>query len=278
MADDPNWSLQELRDVIDKQQELVRLVLHLLSEGPVDLLGERLESGLERDKARAVAATAMGAGQTTHTILRLSQEGGIVVRDMYPLARSVVESYVNAAFFATQSIEVAQRAIRHKDFAAWKHVIRVIGSGDFMIAIGSQEKIKPLLDQEFPEFSGKGQGSWTSLDVPSRIRLIGEKVRAAGGALIGAYGGVYAISSEIIHGSVFGTAYFYSSGTGDPRSEEGFRRGVLQQRIDILSAIAHAASGFLAAYAETEKMGPLVLTEHEIFKRMIRAATGDDWE
>jgi len=278
MADDPNWSLQELRDVILKQQELVRLVLHLLSEGPAELLGERLESRLEYDKARAVAATVMGAGQSAQTILRMSQEEGIAVRDMYSIARSVVESYVNAAFFATQAVEVAQRAIRHKDFAAWKHLNRVIGSGDFMIAVGSQEKIKPFLEKEFPEFSGKGQGSWTNLDVPTRIRLIGEKVSAAGGALMGAYGGIYAISSEIIHGSVFGTAYFFSSGTGDPRSEEGFQHGVLQQRIDILSAVAHAASGFLAAFAETEKMGPLVLMEHEIFKRMFRASTGDDWE
>src|SRR5258706_10073449 len=102
MADDPNWSLQELREVIEKQQELVRLVLHLLSEGPAELFGQRLESGLERDKARAVAVTAMGAGQTTNTVLKLSQEAGIVVRDMYPLARSIVESYVNAAFFSTQ--------------------------------------------------------------------------------------------------------------------------------------------------------------------------------
>jgi Family of unknown function (DUF5677) len=278
MADDPNWSLHELREVINKQQELVRLVLRLLSEGSAELFGERLQSRFERDKARAVAATAMGAGQSTQTILRLSQESGIVVRDMYPLARTVVESCVNAAFFATQSIEVAQRAIRHKDFAAWKHVNRVIGSGEFMISLGSQASIRQFLDKEFPEFAGKGQGSWTSHDVPSRIRLIGETVRAAGGALMGAYGGVYAISSEIIHGSVFGTAYFYSFGTGDPPSEEGFRQGVLQQRIDILSAVAHATSGFLAAYAETEKMGPLVLTEHEIFKRMYRAATGEDWE
>lgn len=278
MADDPNWSLKELRDVIAKQQELVRLVLYLLSEGPAELFGQRIESKLERDKARAVAATAMGAAQTTNTLLKLSGEVDIVVRDMYPLARSVVESYVNAAFFSTQSVEVAQRAIRHKDFAAWKHQNRVIGSGDFLIAIGSQEGIKPFLEKEFPEFAGKGQGSWTNLDVPSRIRLIGERVRAAGGALMGAYGGIYAISSEIIHGSVFGTAYFYSKGTGEPGSEEGFKRGVLQQRIDILSAVAHAASGFLSAYAETEKMGPLVLTEHELFKRMFRAATGDDWE
>jgi hypothetical protein len=278
MKDDPNWSLQELCEIIDRQQELVRLVLYLLSEGPAELFGERLESQLERDKARAIAATAMGAGQTTNTLLRLSREADLVVRDMYPLARAVVESYVNAAFFATQPVEVAERAMRYKDFAAWKHMNRVIGSGEFMIALGSQQEIKPFLEQEFPEFSGKGQGSWTSLDVPSRIRLIGEQVRAAGGALLGAYGGVYAISSEIIHGSIFGTAYFYSSGTGDPKSEEGFKRGVLQQRIDILSAVGHAASGFLAAYAETERMGALVLTEHEIFKRLFRAATGDDWE
>ena len=278
MADDPNWSLQELREVIVRQQELVRLVLHLLSEGPADLMGENLISGLDHDKARAVAATAMGAGQTTSTILNLSQETGIVVRDMYPLARSVVESYVNAAFFVTQPVEIAQRAIRHKDFAAWKHVNRVIGNGDFMIALGSQEKIKPFLEKEFPEFAGRGQGAWTNLDVPSRIRLIGEKVRAAGGALMGAYGGIYAISSEIIHGSVFGTAYFYSFASGDPRSDEGFRRGVLQQRIDILSAVSHATSGFLAAYAEIEKMGPLALVEHELFQRLFRAATGDEWQ
>lgn len=277
MADDPDWSLQELREVIQKQQELVRLILFLLSEGPAEVFGQRLESGLERDKARAIAATAMGAGQTTNTVLKLSGEAGIVARDMYPLARCVVESYVNAAFFATQSVEVAQRAIRHKDFAAWKHANRVIGSGDFMIALGSQEEIKPFLEREFPEFAGRGQGSWTNLDVPSRIRLIGDRVHAAGGALMGAYGGIYAISSEIIHGSVFGTAYFYSAGTGEPRSEEGFKRGVLQQRIDILSAVAHATSGFIAAYAEIEKMAPLALTEHELFKRMFRAATGDDF-
>lgn len=277
MQDDPNWSLQELREVIERQQELVRLVLYLLSEGPAEFLGQRLESNLERDKVRAVASTAMGAGQTTNTLLKLSQESDIVVRDMYPLARSVVESYVNAAFFSTQPVQVARRAIRHKDYAAWKHANRVVGSGEFMISVGSHEKVTPYLAEHFPEFVGKGNGSWTNLDVPSRIRLVGNSIEAAGLALMAAYGGIYSISSEIIHGSVFGAAYFYRSGTSDPRGEEGFKRSVLHQRIDIMCAVAHAASGFLAAYAETEKLGPLVLAEHELFKRMFRAATGDDW-
>ena len=277
MADDPNWSLQELREVIPKQQELLRLVLYVLSEGPAEFLGERFTNTLEWDKARAVAAVSMGAGQSMNTVLKLSHEEGIGVRDMYPIARSVVEGFVNAAFFVTQSVEVAQRALRHKDYAAWKHTNRVIGSGDFMIKIGSDDNIRPFLEKEFPEFAGKGQGAWTNLDVPSRIRCVGDVVQAAGGALLGAYGGIYSASSEIIHGSVFGTAYFYSVHTGDPKSEEGFKTGVLQQRIDILSAVTHAASGFLAAYGNTQRFGALVLAEHELFKRLYRAATGDHW-
>ena len=133
------------------------------------------------------------------------------------------------------------------------------------------------MEKEFPEFAGKGQGSWTNLDVPSRIRCVGEVVRAADGALMGAYGGIYAVSSEIIHGSVYGTSYFYSDHTGIEKTEDGFKRGVVQQRIDILSAVTHAASGFLAAYGNTQKFGALVLAEHELFKRLYRAATGDNW-
>ena len=52
---------------------------------------------------------------------------------------------------------------------------------------------------------------------------------------------------------------------------------MLKQRIDILSAVTHAASGFLAAYGNTQKFGSFVLAEHELFKRLYRAATGDDW-
>ena len=277
MPDDPNWSLQELREVIPKQQELLTLVLYLLSEGPAEFLGQRLENTMERDKSRAVAAVSMGAGQSMNALLKLSHEEGIAVRDMYPIARSVVEGFINAAFFATQPVEVSQRALRHKDFAAWKHTNRVIGSGDFMFKLGSDENLQPFLEKEFPDFSGKGQGSWTNLDVPSRIRCVGKVVRAAGGALLGAYGGIYAVSSEIIHGSVFGTAYFYSVHTGGEKTEEAFKRGILQQRIDILCAVTHAASGFLAAYGNTQKFGALVLAEHELFKRLYRASTGNEW-
>lgn len=253
------------------------MVLHALSEGSAELLGQRFDNVMEWDKARAVAAVAMGAGDSMNTVLKLSYEQGIGVRDIYPIARSLVEGFVNAAFFVTQPVEVAQRAIRHVDYAAWKHENRVIGSGDFMITLGSNDDVRPFVEKTFPEFAGKDDRSWTKLDVPSRIRCIGDIVSAAGGALLGAYGGIYAVSSEIIHGSVFGHAYFYSIHSGDQRTEEGFKRAVLQQLIDVLSAVAYASSGFLAAYGNTQKFGLLVLSEHELFKRLYRASTGDDW-
>lgn len=277
MADDPKWSLQELREVISKQQELLRLVLYILSEGQAEFLSQRFTSTMEWDKARTVAAVAMGAGQSMNTLLKLSYEEGIGVRDMYPIARSVVEGFVNAALFVTQPVEVARRALRHKDYAAWKHANRVVGSGDFMIKVGSNDNIRPFLEKEFPEFVGKGRESWTNLDIPSRIRCVGEVVQTAGGALLGAYGGIYAVSSEIIHGSVFGSAYFYCIKTDDLTAEKEFKRGVLEQRIDILSAVTHAASGFLAAYGNTQEFEAFVLAERELFKRLYRAATGESW-
>lgn len=269
--------LQELRAVIADQQELLRICLYVMTQGPVQYKWQLLSNGLDSDKIRAAAGVAMGAGQSLNTLVKLSEEKTLIVRDMYGIARTVIEAFINAAFFVTQPIDVAQRAIRHVEYASWKHHNRIIGSGEMMFAVNSDEDPKKTLQEKFPEFAGKGQGSWTTLDAPSRIDRIGREVRAAGGALLGAYGMIYAVSSEIIHGSVYGMNYFFSSHTKDRTSVESFRHGVQEQLIDILSAASHAASGFLAAYANTEKFGPIVLDEHELFKRMYKTATGDEW-
>lgn len=269
--------LQELRAVIADQQELLRICLYVMTQGPLQYKWQLLSNGLDSDKIRAAAAVAMGAGQSLNTLVRLSEEKTLIVRDMYGIARTVIEAFINAAFFVTQPVDVAQRAIRHVEYASWKHRNRIIGSGEMMFAVNSDEDPKKTLQEKFPEFAGKGQSSWTTLDVPSRIDRIGREVRASGGALLGAYGMIYAVSSEVIHGSVYGMSYFFSSHTKERTSVESFRHGVQEQLIDILSAVSHAASGFLAAYANTEKFGPIVLDEHELFKRMYKAATGDEW-
>lgn len=270
-------ALEELRAVIGEQSKLLSLILFTISEGPVLRQGQWLSCSLETDQARATAAVAMGAGQSLGTVVRNSAERGLAVRDLYPIARCVVEGFINAAFFTTQPVEVSQRALAHIHYAAWKHSNRVIGSGDFMMTLGDDPAPKATAAKLFPDFAGRGQDSWCSLDAPSRINRIGQVVQASGGAFLGAYGGIYAVSSEIIHGSVYGMSYFMSAYTGQVQTTEAFKRGAEEQMIDILSAVGHAASGFISAYANIHRYGPLVLEEHELFKRLFKAATGDTW-
>lgn len=269
--------LEELRAVIQEQLELLNLLLFVMSKGPILRQGQWLACTLEVDQARATAAVAMGAGQSLNTVLKNSAERGLAVRDLYPIARAVVEGFINAAFFTTQPVEVSQRALQHRDYAAWKHHNRVIGSGEFMMAIGNDTNPKATVARLFPQFAGQGQDSWCTLDTPSKINRVGKVVRASGGAFLGAYAGIYAVSSEIIHGSVYGMSYFMSAHNGGEQTVEAFQVGTERQMIDILSAVAHAASGFISAFANIHRFGPLVLDEHELFKRLFKAATGDEW-
>jgi len=183
--------LGELHAVIQKQLELLNVTLHAMSEGPILQQGQWLACTLEAEQARATCAVAMGAGQSLNTVLKNSTERGIAVRDLYPIARAVVEGFINAAFFITQPIEISKRALKHREYAAWKHRNRVIGSGEFAMTIGGDGDIKRTMARLFPEFAGPGRDSWCALDTPSKINRIGKAVRASGGAFLGAYAGIY---------------------------------------------------------------------------------------
>lgn len=271
-------TLKELGAVIQGQLELLSLLFIVMVEGPILRQGQWLACILELDQTRATGAVAMGASQSLNTILKNSNERGLGVRDLYPIARAVVEGFINAAFFTTQPVEISQRALRHRNYAAWKHGNRIIGTGEFMMTLGGDSNPKATAAKLFPEFAGRGQDSWSSLDVPSKISRVGDVVPASGGALLGAYAGIYSLSSEIIHGSVYGMGYFMSAYRDLGRADQDSSLGTEGQMVDILSAVGHAASGFIAAFANVHKFGPLILEEHELFKRLFKAAVGDEWD
>lgn len=268
----------ELRSIIEAQQELLRMTLWVMSQGPVNFCGHNLTCALAWDQVRAASATSLGAAQSINTILSGSEKLGIPVRDLYPIVRGVVEGLINASYFVTQPVEVSERAMKHKDYAAWKHTNRTIGNGEFAFRLSSVPDPKATAAQLFPDFTGKGQESWSSLDAPSKITRIGKVVGRSGGALLGAYALVYAISSEIIHGSVYGMSYFMSAHNEGNESVEAFRAGTEGQVVDILTAVIHAASGFLSAFAKVHACKPLVDVERELFRRMFKTISGEDLE
>lgn len=263
-----------LRGLAMLQQEFLRLALFVASEGPAEFEGETLTCNLADAQRRTSTLLAMGAGQSVESLLRIAKQRGIPVRDAYPIARSAIESFVNASYLLCEGNDVANRAIRYIDYAAWRHHNRKFGSGEFSIEVRSDPDPESTLATKFPEFAGKGNGSWTNLDVPSRIRRVGELAgRKAGSRLLAAYGLIYSLSSEVIHGSPFGASHFYSACKNEEASTEAFMAGTVRQLEEIFVAVLHAGCGYLAAFFGLQNMVAPVAAEEKLFNRLLTLST-----
>lgn len=261
--------LDKLRGLSLLQLELVKQALFISTQGPLEFEGERATCSLRDGQRRISAMLAMTAGQSLNTVLRFTKLKGIPVRDCYPIARSTVESFINAAYVLSESDEVAERADRYIQFANWKLHNRRFGSGEYSIEISSDNSADEILTNRFPEFSGKGQGVWTKLDAPSRIRRVGELSGSkAGSRLLAAYGLIYSLSSEIVHGSPFGASYFYSAYLSKESSTEAFVAGTVRQLEEILIAVLHAGCGYLSAFFDSQNMKALSAAEQRLFEQL----------
>lgn len=262
--------IDALRGLAMLQQEILTLALFVASQGPATFEGEKLVCTLGLSQKRISTHLAMGAGQSLQTLLHMAKLRGIPVRDAYPVARSAFESFLNASYLLAESDEVALRAVRYIDFATWRHFNRKRGSGDYVLELRSDAAPHVTLEQEFPEFSGKGRGKWTNLDVPSRIRMVGELAgHRAASRFAAADFLIYSLSSEIIHGSPFGVSYFYSSHQTGELTVDGFRSSTICQLEDILIGVLHAGCGYLAAFFGLQGMLAPLKAEEKIFNRLI---------
>lgn len=264
--------LEKLRSLALLQQEMLKKALFIASQGPIEQDGRKFSCKLRDKKRRASTVLAMTAGQSLQTLLELSKKKGIPVRDCYPIGRSAVESFINAAFIVSCSEEVAERAIRHVDYAAWRLSNRKIGSGPLEINISSSCNRDEEIRERFPEFLK--DRSWTKLTVPDRIKRIGEaNSKKAAARLIAAYGIIYYLSSEIIHGSLFGASYFYTGFFDKEVSTEAFLSGTVRQTEEILIGVLHAGCGYLAAFYSWQGMDVLAQEEQRLFDLLLETAT-----
>ncbi|MGU5887440.1 DUF5677 domain-containing protein [Aeromonas hydrophila] len=273
-ADEELPLLDALRGLAMLQQEFLRLALFVASQGSTTYEGKILTCSLPDAQRRTSTLLAMGAGQSVESLLHIAKQRGIPVRDAYPIARSAVESFVNASYLLVESNAVADRAVRYIEFAAWRQHNRKFGSGEYSIEVHTDPDPVSTLASKFPEFTGKGNGGWTNLDMPSRIRRVGVLAgRKAGSRLLAAYGLIYSLSSEVIHGSPFGASFFYSAHLKGEDTTEAFIAGTIRQLEEILIAVLHAGCGYLAAFFEKQKMQVGLDAEEKLFKRLMELST-----
>lgn len=257
-----------LKSIVLSQMELLRVSLYVATQGPMVYQGENLRCMLSEAKLKTSQHIAMCAGQSVHTILKCTEWRGIPVRDLYPIARSAIESFINAAYLLVEDESAAERAVRWMKYRAWKEGNRRVGSGEFTIRLSSSPESPP---SEFAEFTIKGASrEWSTLDTPSRIRRVEELAgKKAGSRLLGAYALIYSISSEVIHGSPFGVNFFYQAHMPLNGTVDGFREATAKQVEDILVEVAHAAAGYLCAFFRSRRMPAPYVVEQELFNQLL---------
>lgn len=262
--------LASLQGIVNEQLELITLSLYIATQGPTVFRGEPLSCQLGDAKKKTSQHIAMCAGQSVTTILRCADWRGIPVRDLYPIARSAIESFINAAYILVEADTVAERAAKYVAFASWKQANRRIGSGEFAMSLATPPLESKAVSPEFPEFAGSGNGVWTKLDVPSRFRTVGELAgRKAGSRFLAAYALVYSLSSEIIHGSPYGVNYFYQAHLPPTATVADFEDATGKQLEDLLFAVSHAVAGYASAFFRSQGMLAPYLAEQELFNRLL---------
>ncbi|OIR12494.1 hypothetical protein GALL_61930 [mine drainage metagenome] len=262
--------LSALKEIINDLLKLHSVTIELATQGKFKYKDKVYECVVSKSKVKTSSMVAMIAGQSVKTILKMSDWRGLPVRDIYPIARSILESHVNAAYIIAEDDSVAERAIRHVEYASYKQDNRQDGVGEYALTISTNESIDESLLSEF-----KKNKNWTTLNVPDRIRKTGELTgKMAAVSLVGSYSLIYPISSEIIHGSPYGFNFFFQAYRSKGSGLEKLKEASAKHIKDILIAVILAISGYLSAFFITYGIENLE-TENQILwnKAMAIGAT-----
>lgn len=247
-------SVSDLIAVLDSQVSLIGRVLASIIDAPGY---SRPEKEIEPAVATTVGMICQTAGSSCQTITKFHQPG-YETRDCFIIARSIVESMINCCFILAEGPEAASRAIRHARQKAFRDLTRDSKIATSRIRLSGLsvprvEDIQGLEDdlKEFSHRSGSENRNWTSKSVDERIRVAGEKF---GGEILTklhiARFSIYRHSSEIIHGTFFGSAFWagFLSPSSAPKSDEDFTRIVGEWHWMLLFGTILSVHAFLQAF------------------------------
>jgi hypothetical protein len=272
--------IEEVSALIGKQQRLLNLSLFVLDKGRALYEGHELVCKLSTNVRNVVTHLSFAGGQSTVTILEFAKKRGSPVRDCFPVARSAIETLINATYVLAGGEDLAKQAMRHAGQKAYRDLDRNVGRGDYVMHIYAATSPMPNQDQlaelkkslgEFTSVQGR-EKSWTDDSVPMRVEKIGKKFGApTASGLLGAYALIYGNASEIIHGTLFGTNFFYHGTTGSNTLAE-FHAITEQHLESVLFATFMAINSYLSAFciAQDFPLERLLKDNFDEFLRVVR--------
>ncbi len=269
-----NQEIDALRGLIEIHLQILAVTIKIANEGAATYLEQKLVLTLPDAVVQVVTPMSLAVGGSVQTIFELATGLTPAVRDCFPIARSVVETMVNACYVLACGKDIAEQAIRHAQQKYHRDMDRTFGKGDYSLrvqAIGaSNSKLNVALADAIEEFtSSKGkEKNWTEDSVPVRIAAEGEKLSPTiAKELLGAYAIVYGDASEITHGSLYGINLFFRGRGKGPESEDDYLELMRNHVRGIYYAVFFALTGYLRAVSSIQKHQSLIdLVEHQFGK------------
>ena len=217
-----------------------------------------LDPDRDQPAIRVPLLMLQAVGVSLHSVLALTQNRDMAIRDGFGIARSAVETAVNAAYIGVGGLPVAEQAIRHMRQKRWRDLSREANIGGWRMTVSRDVGLAPndlpgLTDalDEYTNKRGREVRDWTAASIEERIDAVTERCRRAGLCFGAAVFAIYRPSSELLHGTYYGVNYFWQGSREMPaRSKAAFDHlWLLEHFVTLLSAMFFGASGAIDTMA-----------------------------
>lgn len=171
--------------------------------------------------------------------------------DCYAIARMVLETAVNIAYISTKPSELINKSLDHALQKTYRDLDRILEIGDLSLSIKFSEidniaktdRLKNSL-KEYTNSTGHEIRDWLGIEKKSineKIKVITEVYGVGyGNVFMTCMFAIYRHSSELIHGTTFGTMFINgltNLGNDWPNNEEDLEKHQTAEMINILYSL-----------------------------------------
>jgi hypothetical protein len=255
------------RDLLRLQTEAIDELLHDLSA---------LDSLNSQPEVYVPVLMMQAVGVSIHSVLSLTRERDMGIRDCFGIARSAVETALNAAFISASGNAMAEKAVRHMRQKRWRDLRRQgrVGSLNITVSrdVGMSVDDLPGLREALNEYTNrKGDEirDWTPESLEKRLAFISGLHKRAGLCLGGATFAIYRPASELLHGTYYGVNLFWQGSRSEParRREEFETLWLTDHFVTLLSALLLGTSGAIQVVASTHTLHRHIQSQNQLLEK-----------
>jgi hypothetical protein len=263
----------------DELQQRGRLILQMQARALDEIIHDLhlLDPGMDKPAIRVPLLMLQAVGVSIHSVIVLTQSRDMAIRDGFGIARSAVETAVNAAYIAVGGEAIAEQSIRHMRQKRWRDLSREANIGGWRMTVSRDVGITPIdlpgLPEALEEYTSKRGHEvrdWTPASIEERIDSVTVRCKRAGICFGAAVFAIYRPSSELLHGTYYGVNYFWQGSRDRPANNRAAfdHLWMLEHFLTLLSALFFGTSGAIEAIAELFDLPHHADQQNELAQRL----------